>query len=89
MGTSAELRYDVVGVPVVIVAAMSVCVVAGASWWHRLVVIALVWVAGASLVSPDGYGSPGYAGCLFAVVAALLLWATRPRGGRLERRAVA
>jgi len=81
LGTSAELRFDMVGVPVALVVALLIGALCGARWWSRAVAAALVWVAAAAAISPTGYGSPGYAGCLLAVVAGLLLWATR-RGER-------
>ena len=77
LGTTGELRYDMVGFPIAVVAGLCLSALCDARWWHRTVGIALVWVAVAAAISPSGFGSPGYAGCLLAVVAGLLHWATR------------
>ena len=77
LGTTGELRYDIVGFTLAIMAGLCLSALCGARWWHRTVAFALVWVASAAAIAPAGYGSPGYAGCLLAIVAGLLLGATR------------
>lgn len=81
VGTMAELRYDVVGLALAPLAALFVAAVVDAPWWDRWVAGALVWLAMACVVSPHGYGSPGYVGVLGVVPAAVLVWVSfrRPR----------
>ncbi|TPG14853.1 hypothetical protein [Pedococcus bigeumensis] len=81
LGTTGELRYDIVGFPIAVVAGLCLGALCGARWWDRTVCVALVWVAVSAAIAPTGFGSPGYAGCLLAVIAGLLNWATRHAPG--------
>ncbi len=73
-GTYAELRYDLTGLSLAVLAALVLASVdARRPWWDRLVAVVCIVVGGLAAVYPDGYASPGPAGLgLLAVAAALL-----------------
>ena len=77
VGSTAELRYDVAGCAISLVAALVLCAMTLAPWWDRMVAAALICVGLASVTFPSGYGSPGYVGGLFIILAGALLWVSR------------
>jgi hypothetical protein len=76
-----ELRSDLTGMPLALLAGLVLAALHEQRWWDRLIISCCLVVGVLALVYPDGYGAPGRAaGLLVPLGAALALAGRSVRG---------
>jgi hypothetical protein len=72
-GSYAELRYDLTGLPLAVLAGLVIAAVHVSRWWSAVLATVCLVVGLLGLVHPDGYGAPGTTGAALLVVTAVLV----------------
>ncbi|HEX6916450.1 MAG TPA: hypothetical protein VF140_00115 [Phycicoccus sp.] len=80
-GDALELRFDMTGMPLALLAGLVLAAVHDGRWWDRLVATCFLVIGALALVYPDAYGAPGRAaGLLVPLGAAVALAGRSVRG---------